>query len=122
MKSIARCAFAFLCFACVFAQAVEKRNPVDVELEFWEKRQDKDPADYLAPEKLGESYLQKARECGNYVYLSKAEKALKKSLAIKPNHAPAMNWLACVYFMQNRFKEAISLSEQTIIGVKRAVP
>ncbi len=114
MKIIAVNAFVFLCIVCATASALETRNPVDVELEFWEKRQDKDPADHLAPERLGESYLQKARECGNLIYLLKAEKALKKSLAIKPTHAPAMNWLAYVCFMQNRFKEAITLCERTI--------
>ena len=99
---------------CAVAGASEKRNPVDLELEFWEKRQDRDPADYITPEKLGEAYLQKSRESGDLSYLLKAEKALKKSLALKPNHTQAMNWLAYVYCMEHRFNAAITLGEATL--------
>ena len=91
MKQFA--AMVVILFSLSFVRASEARNPVDLEVDFWEKRQDRDPADYITPEKLGEAYLQKSRESGNLSFLMKAEKALKKSLAIKPRHTQAMNWL-----------------------------
>jgi tetratricopeptide (TPR) repeat protein len=114
MKRIAAKVLFFAGLSCLSGFAGEKRNPVDLEMEFWEKRQDRDPADYITPEKLGEAYLQKSRESGDLSYLLKSEKALNKSLALKPKHTQAMNWLAYVYCMQHRFKEAITLSEATI--------
>ncbi|MEI6233909.1 MAG: tetratricopeptide repeat protein [Planctomycetota bacterium] len=90
------------------------KNLIDAEISFWEKRQDHDPADFLAPEKLGEAYLQKWRDNGDAGLLKKAEKSLAKSLAIKPKHTPAMNWLASIYCQQHRFSDAITLSESVI--------
>lgn len=93
--------------------AGETRNPVDLEIQFWEQRTERDASDFMAPEKLGEAYLQKSRESGNLSYLKKAETALKKSLAAKPQHTQAMNWLSYVYCMQHRFRDAMALSEET---------
>jgi|ERR1043165_3271925 tetratricopeptide (TPR) repeat protein len=94
--------------------ATEDANPTDLEISYWERRLEKDSADYVAPQKLGEAYTQKSRETGDFSYLSKAEVVLKKSLAIKPKYTPAMNSLAYVCCMQHRFTEAITLCEQTL--------
>lgn len=99
--------------ACSLA-ATEDANPTDMEITYWERRAEKDPADYIAPQKLGEAYTQKSRETGDFSYLSKAEGVLKKSLAIKPKHTPSMNSMAYVFCLQHRFKEAIELSEATL--------
>ncbi|HLX60971.1 MAG TPA: tetratricopeptide repeat protein [Planctomycetota bacterium] len=92
----------------------DARNPTDIEIDFWERRQDRDPKDFMSPEKLGEAYVQKTRETGDFAWLSKAEVVLKKALALKSNHLASLNWLSYTYTLQHRFKDAISLSESAL--------
>ena len=116
MKRIVPVAFIVLCLGGVIqarAFGSDNRSPVDLEIDFWLKRQDRDPADCISREKLGEAYLQKSRETGDLSYLGKSEAALRKSLEISPTHTQSMNWLSYVYCMQHRFKEAMSLCEDT---------
>ncbi len=113
-----RVSFAILFFALLSGAGAltafcgEPRNPVDLEIEFWEKRLTRDAADSVSPSKLGQAYLQKARESGDLSYLLKAESALKTSLSRRAKDIDAMSWLAYTYCMEHHFKEAIDLAEQ----------
>ena len=70
--------------------------------------EDPDPFDPIAPARLGSAYLQKARDGGRFSYYLKAEKALEKSLELKPNQYEALVSLAFAYSAQHRFREAPS--------------
>jgi tetratricopeptide (TPR) repeat protein len=58
--------------------------------------------------RLGDAYLQKARETGDIVYIDLAEKALQKCLEIAPEHSGAARHLSYAMYMRHGFEEAIT--------------
>src|SRR5438094_896006 len=56
--------------------------------------------------RLGDAYIQKARESGDVTYFNLAEQALKKCLAIAPRHSGAQRHLAFVLYSRHAFEEA----------------
>jgi tetratricopeptide (TPR) repeat protein len=63
--------------------------------------------DATAYYRLGDAYLQKARETGDIMYIDRAEKALQKCLEIAPEHSGAVRHLAYVMYMRHGFEEAV---------------
>jgi tetratricopeptide (TPR) repeat protein len=56
--------------------------------------------------RLGDAYIQKARESGDLTYIQLAEKALQKCLEIAPEHGGAARHLAYALYMLHAFDEA----------------
>jgi tetratricopeptide (TPR) repeat protein len=57
--------------------------------------------------RLGDAYIQKARESGDLTYIQLAEKTLQKCLEIAPAHGGAARHLAYALYMRHAFDEAI---------------
>jgi tetratricopeptide (TPR) repeat protein len=88
----------------------------DEQIHFWEKRIARDPEDYISPVKLGEVYLQQARESGDLTANGAAEKYARLSLQRNPAHLPALALLASACIAQHKFAEARTLAEKAVQG------
>lgn len=64
--------------------------------------------------RLGDAYVQKARESGDLSYLTLAEKALRKALEITPGNAGAARHLAHVFSTRHEFDEAAAQALKAI--------
>jgi tetratricopeptide (TPR) repeat protein len=67
------------------------------------QRNSTDPATY---HRLGDAYVQKARESGDLTYFNLAEQALRKSLDLAPRNAGAWRHLAYVSYSRHEFEAA----------------
>ena len=56
--------------------------------------------------RLGDAYIQKARESGDLTYIQLAEKTLQRCLEIAPEHGGAARHLAYALYMRHAFDEA----------------
>ncbi|MGH8065793.1 MAG: tetratricopeptide repeat protein [Candidatus Entotheonellia bacterium] len=56
--------------------------------------------------RLGDAYMQKARETGDITYINLAEKSLQQCLEIAPEHSGAARHLAYAMYMRHGFDEA----------------
>ena len=76
-------------------------------VEFWERREKKDPRGAIARRNLAGAYLARARETGKIEDAVRAERAARSSLEILPHsNAVALNKLATALLSQHRFPEA----------------
>jgi len=64
--------------------------------------------------RLGDAYVQKARETGDLSYLTLAEKALRRALEIAPGNAGAARHLAWVFSTRHEFAEAAAQALKAI--------
>src|SRR4029450_13222059 len=64
--------------------------------------------------RLGDAYMQKARENGDIAYINLAEKALQKCLEIAPAHSGAARHLAYAMYMRHGFDEAARQAQQAV--------
>ena len=87
---------------------------LDQQIEFWQRRVERDPEDPLSPARLGELYLQKARETGEPAANVEAEKSLRLSLHRNAAHHPAIVLLASACVAQHKFSEARKLAEKAV--------
>jgi tetratricopeptide (TPR) repeat protein len=72
------------------------------------------PYDATAYYRLGDAYIQKARETGDAAYFVRAEDALRKSLALAPRHGGATRHLAYVRYSVHDFAKAAALATAAI--------
>ena len=66
----------------------------------------RNPHDARTYYRLGDAYIQKARESGDVTYFNLAEQALRKALEIAPQHGGALRHLAYVLYSRHEFQEA----------------
>jgi tetratricopeptide (TPR) repeat protein len=64
--------------------------------------------------RLGDAYMQKARETGDMTYIDLAEKALQRCLEIAPDHSGAARHLAYAMYMRHGFDEAAIQAQQAV--------
>jgi tetratricopeptide (TPR) repeat protein len=64
--------------------------------------------------RLGDAYLQKARETGDIADINLGEKTLQKSLEIAPEHSGAARHLAYALYMRHSFDEASIQAQQAV--------
>jgi tetratricopeptide (TPR) repeat protein len=65
--------------------------------------------------RLGDAYIQKARETGDFAYITLAEKALQKCLEIAPEHSGAARHLAYATYMRHAFDEATVQAKKAVV-------
>lgn len=90
----------------------------DQLLQFYQQRVARDPDDFSTYNRLGQVYLQKARETGEPSYYDLAEKALRKSLELvsrQPAAVTAMTYLAAVLFAKHQFQAALHAARQALL-------
>jgi tetratricopeptide (TPR) repeat protein len=64
--------------------------------------------------RLGDAYLQKARENGDITYINLAEQALQRCLEIAPEHSGAARHLAYAMYMRHGFDEAAMQAQKAV--------
>jgi tetratricopeptide (TPR) repeat protein len=64
--------------------------------------------------RLGDAYMQKARETGDMTYIDLAEKALQRCLEIAPDHSGATRHLAYAMYMRHGFAEAAEQAQRAV--------
>ena len=64
--------------------------------------------------RLGDAYMQKARESGDITYINLAEKALQRCLEIAPEHSGAARHLAYAMYMRHGFDEAAAQAQKAV--------
>jgi len=74
----------------------------------------RNPFDGRAYYRLGDAYIQKARENGDVKYFILAEQALRKSLDIAPRFSEASRHLAYVLYSRHAFEDAAAQASKTI--------
>jgi tetratricopeptide (TPR) repeat protein len=72
------------------------------------------PSQAIGYYRLGDAYVQKARETGDMAYVALAETALRKSLAIAPRLGGASRHLAYVLYLRHAFAEAAVEAQRAI--------
>jgi tetratricopeptide (TPR) repeat protein len=100
------------CFALgVFANAASSLpSATDGVIRFLEERVKRDPDDFIAAEKLGNTYLQHARERGVIDSYAKAEASFRSVLKWTPESYPLRVSLASALVSQHKFREAAALA------------
>ncbi len=99
-----------LAFAFVASAAQLRTNTTDLVIQFLEDRLNRDPEDFLAAGKLGNTYLQQARESGFIDSHTKAEQWLLAALKWSPDSYPLRASLCSVLMAQHKFAEAAALA------------
>jgi len=84
----------------------------DQAIRLFETRVRKRPNDFLSYRYLGHLYQRKAGETGTLEYYEKADKALRSSLRIFPDHLATEAELAATLASRHRFAEALALARK----------
>lgn len=84
----------------------------DELIAFYQARVERDPVDFIAYTKLGESYVRQARETADISAYERAEAALRKALELRPDHLDAQASLANVLLAKHDFAGALALAEE----------
>lgn len=83
-----------------------QRTAPDRTILLYQRMIQRNPSDAMAYYRLGDTYIQKARESGDITYFNLAEQALKKALGISPNLSGASRHLAYAFYFRHAFKKA----------------
>jgi tetratricopeptide (TPR) repeat protein len=92
-------------------------SEADTLITFYQIRIKRDPANYFNYTKLGETYIQKARESGDLSYYDKAEEVLKKSLQLYPDSHATLLYLGQVSSSRHEFHETLGYAKKAM-GLK----
>jgi tetratricopeptide (TPR) repeat protein len=93
-------------------------NPQQVQktVEFWERREKKDPLGAIARRNLAAAYLARQRETGEIEDAVRAERAARASLKILPHsNSMALSRLANSLLTQHRFPEALEVADRAVV-------
>jgi tetratricopeptide (TPR) repeat protein len=75
-------------------------------IQLYQQLLQRNPLDTTAYYRLGDAYIQRARETGDITYLNLAEQALRKAIDIAPQHSGAARHLAYALYTRHAFAEA----------------
>jgi tetratricopeptide (TPR) repeat protein len=96
------------------AAAETGETPADARVRASQLLLRRNPIDARGFHRLGDAYIQKARETGDAKYFALAEEALRKSLAIAPGSSGALRHLAYVLYSRHAFAEAAAEAAKAI--------
>ena len=86
----------------------------DRTISLYQRMLQRNPGDARAYYRLGDAYIQKARESGDVTYFNLAEGALRKTLGLAPQHSGAMRHLAFVLYSRHEFEQAAVEAKKAI--------
>ncbi|MER3447287.1 MAG: hypothetical protein C4291_10785 [Candidatus Dadabacteria bacterium] len=89
-------------------------NKTDITIRSYQEQIKRDPNNYSGYMRLGESYIQKARETGDIAYYNKAEEVLKKALELNPDDYPTVVYLGQVSASKHEFRAALPYAQKAI--------
>ncbi len=102
--------FISLAVGTVTVAAPSRTNTADLVIQFLEERLQRDPDDFPAAGKLGDTYLQQGRESGFIDSPAKAEQWLRAALKWSPDSYPLRASLGSALMAQHKFGEAAALA------------
>lgn len=89
-------------------------SKTDNQIRYYQARIKRDPYRYSNYTKLGDVYIQKARETGDTAYYSKAGEALKKALDLYPNNYTTVIYLGQVSSAEHEFNDTLKYATAAI--------
>ena len=81
-------------------------SSTDRTIQLYQRMLHRNPNDARIYYRLGDAYIQKAREIGDPTYFTLAEESLKKCLTLAPAYGGAARHLAFVLYSKHAFEEA----------------
>lgn len=96
------------------ARASAQATSADQTIRLSQRQLYRQPRNAAAYFRLGDAYIQKARQTGDLSYVTLAEQALRKSLELAPGNAGATRHLAYVFASRHEFGEAAALARSAI--------
>ena len=90
-------------------------NSTDQAILRYQRLLQRNSRDASAYYRLGDAYLQKARENGDFTPIQLAEKALQTCLEIAPGHSGAARHLAYAMYMRHGFEEAAAQAKRALV-------
>ncbi|PYM67749.1 MAG: hypothetical protein DMD79_00365 [Candidatus Rokuibacteriota bacterium] len=97
------------------ASARAQGTPTDRRIDGDQRLLKRHPRDARGYYRLGDAYVQKARETGDVSYFTLAEDALRESLAIAPGTSGVVRHLAYVLYSRHAFAEAAAEAARAIV-------
>ncbi|MGH7890282.1 MAG: hypothetical protein ACRENF_06995, partial [Thermodesulfobacteriota bacterium] len=83
-------------------------SKTDSTIDQYQERIKREPDDYSNYTKLGEAYIQKARETGDASYYEKAEWVLKKAVELYPGSYASVVFLGQVSSAKHDFRQTLT--------------
>jgi len=106
-------ALAVLALPCVGPVWAQPTSP-DQAIRLNQRQIQRHPRDATAYLRLGDAYIQKARQTGDLSYFTLAEQVLRKSLELAPRNAGAARHLAYVLSSRHQFVEAAEQAQKAL--------
>ncbi|MGH7931018.1 MAG: tetratricopeptide repeat protein [Candidatus Binatia bacterium] len=100
--------------AVAFEPAHAQRTKTDHQIAYYQTLLERNPRSAKTYFGLGDALIRKARETGDQSYFSRAEQALKKSLAIMPQNGGALRHLAYVFYSRHEFALAAAYARKAV--------
>jgi tetratricopeptide (TPR) repeat protein len=94
--------------------AVGQSSTADNHIAYYEHLLQRNPRDGTGYYRLGDAFIRKARETGDVAYFTRAEEALRQSLALAPGKAGALRHLAYVFYSRHEFTEAAAQATKAL--------
>ncbi len=81
-------------------------------IEFWRRRVDRNPADYISYAELAGGFLRRAREIGDVDSYSRADAAVERALKLNPKYETAISYQANLQFARHDFAGALATAQR----------
>jgi tetratricopeptide (TPR) repeat protein len=105
---------ALIAFGAYHPPLWAQQGPPDGTIQFYQHLLQHRPRHAAAYYRLGDAYLQKARQNGDITYVELAERALRTCLEIAPDHSGAARHLAYALYTRHAFEEAAAMAAKAI--------
>lgn len=96
------------------ATATAETTSADRAILTAERSRQRHPNDASSFYRLGDAYIQKARETGDVAYFARAQGALQQALVLAPGHSGATRHLAYVLYSVHEFTQAAALAARAV--------
>ena len=96
------------------ASVAAQSSSTDHAIQLNQRQIQRSPQNAAAYWRLGDAYVQKARQTGDMSYCMLAEQALRRSLELAPQNAGAARHLAYVFSTRHEFREAAVQAQKAI--------
>jgi tetratricopeptide (TPR) repeat protein len=92
----------------------------DEQIEFWRRRVERDPRDYISYTELAAAFLRRARESGDVDSYSRAETALDRALVLNPKYEGALGYMTSLLFARHDFDGALQAARNIYASSPRS--
>ncbi len=107
-------AVAFLLVGLWAGSSLAREEAPDRTIQLYQRMLQRNPRDARTYHRLGDAYIQKARQTGDITYFTLAEASLRKALELAPEFSGASRHLAFVLYSRHAFEEAAIQAQKAI--------